>query len=118
MHGVDAECDDREWTIPNYRRGWVMYARPDGIYPAHTSDRSAFTTPSIHAMNKRIQKKKIRQLVLVELAQRFQTTEDAVAWLEQPHAELENRTPREAISAGDADRVAVLLEGMNRQSAG
>jgi uncharacterized protein (DUF2384 family) len=68
-------------------------------------------------MNKRIQKKKIRQIVLAELAQRFATTEDAVAWLEQPHGELENRTPREAISGGDAGRVALLLEAMNREPA-
>jgi hypothetical protein len=69
-------------------------------------------------MNKRIQKKKIRQLLLAELAHRFETTDDAVAWLEQPHGELENRTPREAISGGDADRVALLLETMNREQAG
>jgi hypothetical protein len=68
-------------------------------------------------MNKRIQKKKIRQLLLAELAHRFETTDDAVAWLEQPNDELENRTPREAISGGDADRVALLLEAMNRQTA-
>ena len=68
-------------------------------------------------MNKRIQKKKIRQLLLAELAHRFEATEDAIAWLEQPNPELEDRTPREAISAGEPGRVALLLETMNREPA-
>lgn len=68
-------------------------------------------------MNKRIQKK-IRELLLAELAHRFATTDEAVAWLERPNGELENRTPREAISGGEAERVALLLEAMSQQPAG
>lgn len=64
-------------------------------------------------MNKRIMKKKIRQILLAELALRFERTEDAVAWLEQEHPELEGRTPREAIAAGEVERVTLLLEAMN-----
>jgi hypothetical protein len=64
-------------------------------------------------MNKRIMKKKIRQLLLAELALRFENTEDAVAWLETTLPELEGRTPREAISAGEVERVTLLLEAMN-----
>ena len=68
-------------------------------------------------MNKRIQKKKIRDLLLAELAHRFTNTEDAIEWLERPNDELEGRTPREAISAGEAGRVALLLEASNGPSA-
>ena len=64
-------------------------------------------------MNKRIMKKKIRQLLLAELAIRFDETEDAVQWLETAMPELEGRTPREAIAAGVIARVTLLLEGMN-----
>jgi len=67
-------------------------------------------------MNKRIMKKKVREILLAELALRFETTEEAVAWLESPLAELENRTPREAISAGEIERVTLMLEGMNAAS--
>ena len=66
-------------------------------------------------MNKRIRKKKVREVLLAELALRFEHTEEAVAWLEAPLAELENRTPREAISAGEVERVTLLLESMNAQ---
>ena len=69
-------------------------------------------------MNKRIMKKKVRQVLLAELAIRFDTTEDAVAWLEMPQPELEGRTPREAISAGEVERVTLLLEAMNDARAG
>lgn len=64
-------------------------------------------------MNKRIMKKKVRQVLLAELAIRFDATEDAVAWLERNLPELEGRTPREAISAGEIERVTLLLEAMN-----
>lgn len=64
-------------------------------------------------MNKRIMKKKIRQLLLAELAVRFEETEDAVQWLETALPELEGRTPREAIAAGEVERVTLLLEAMN-----
>jgi hypothetical protein len=68
-------------------------------------------------MNKRNMKKKSRQLLLAELAMRFEHTEDAVAWLESSLPELEGRTPREAISAGEVERVTLLLEGMNAAGA-
>ena len=64
-------------------------------------------------MNKRIMKKKIRELLLAELAMRFEDTETAVQWLESTLPELEGRTPREAIAAGEAARVTLLLEAMN-----
>lgn len=63
-------------------------------------------------MNKRIMKKKIRQLLLAELAVRFERSEDAVQWLETPLASLEGRTPREAIASGEVERVTLLLESM------
>ena len=69
-------------------------------------------------MNKRIMKKKIRQILLAELALRFDQTEDAVAWLETSLPELEGRTPREAIAAGEIERVTLLLEGMNDAAQG
>lgn len=64
-------------------------------------------------MNKRIMKKKVRQMLLAELAVRFEQTEDAVQWLETAMPELEGRTPREAISAGEIERVTLMLEGIN-----
>lgn len=64
-------------------------------------------------MNKRIMKKKIRQLLLAELAMRFEQTEDAVQWLETASPELEGRTPREAIAAGEVERVTMVLAAMN-----
>jgi len=67
-------------------------------------------------MNKRIMKKKIRQILLAELAVRFEHTEDAVTWLERSLPELEGRTPREAISAGEIERVTLLLEAMGDRS--
>lgn len=68
-------------------------------------------------MNKRIRKKRIRQLLLVELAAAFTDPDDAIRWLETPHAELDGRTPREAIAAGEAERVALVLDGLNRSTA-
>jgi rubrerythrin len=50
---------------------------------------------------------------LAELAVRFEHTEDAVQWLETTLPELEGRTPREAIAAGEIERVTLLLEAMN-----
>lgn len=64
-------------------------------------------------MNKRIMKKKIRQLLLAELAMRFEQTADAVQWLETSLPELESRTPREAIAAGEVERVTMLLAATN-----
>lgn len=69
-------------------------------------------------MNKRIRKKRVRQMLLAELALRFEAPEDAVAWLETPTDELEGRTPREAISAGEVERVTLMLDVMNTARAG
>jgi uncharacterized protein (DUF2384 family) len=65
-------------------------------------------------MNKRIRKKRVRQVLLAELAAAFGEADDAIRWLETPHTELEDRSPREAIASGEAERVALLLEGENR----
>jgi hypothetical protein len=62
-------------------------------------------------MNKRIRKKRIRQLLLVELATRFPKEDDAITWLETPSDKLEGRTPREAAAQGEAERVILLLTG-------
>ncbi len=64
-------------------------------------------------MNKRIRKKQIRKLLLVELATLFQEPADAIAWLESPLEQLEGRTPREAIAAGEPERVTVILDELN-----
>lgn len=64
-------------------------------------------------MNKRIKKKQSRKMLLVELATHFREPADAIVWLETPLDQLEGRTPREAIAAGEVDRVTVLLEGLN-----
>ena len=69
-------------------------------------------------MNKRIRKKRVRQMLLAELALRFEAPEDAVAWLETATAELEGRTPREAISSGEVERVTLMLDAMNAARAG
>jgi uncharacterized protein (DUF2384 family) len=68
-------------------------------------------------MNKRIQKKRARQMFLAELAVAFDTPEDAVVWLETPAAQLEGRTPREAVGAGEIGRVTTLLDEMNLRAA-
>lgn len=64
-------------------------------------------------MNKRIKKKRIRQMLLLELSVRFKDEEDAMAWLETPHDEFQGRSPREAIAAGEAERVTLLLDQQN-----
>jgi uncharacterized protein (DUF2384 family) len=69
-------------------------------------------------MNKRIRKKKLRQLLLAELATRFRAPEEALVWLEAPATELDGRTPREAIAAGEVERVTLVLDAMNRSAAG
>jgi uncharacterized protein (DUF2384 family) len=64
-------------------------------------------------MNKRIRRKRVRQMLLAELSLQFDRPEDAIRWLETPLATLENRTPREAIAAGEPERVTLLLDEMN-----
>lgn len=64
-------------------------------------------------MNKRIRRKKVRQMLLEELAVRFEDTSDAIAWLETPLAQFEGRSPRETIAAGEVERVALLLDELN-----
>jgi hypothetical protein len=68
-------------------------------------------------MNKRIRKKKLRQLLLAELATRFGTPDEAIVWLASAAEELNGRTPREAIAAGEVERVTLLLDEMNRSTA-
>jgi len=65
-------------------------------------------------MNKRIRKKRVRQVLLAELAAAFGKPEDAIRWLETPHTELDGRSPREAIAAGETERVTLVLDGENR----
>jgi hypothetical protein len=67
-------------------------------------------------MNKRIRKKRLRQLLLAELATHFGSPEDAIRWLESSSSELDGRTPREAIAAGDVERVTLVLDAMNRSA--
>jgi hypothetical protein len=67
-------------------------------------------------MNRRIRKKRVRQVLLAELASAFPDADDAIRWLESPNAELDGRTPREAVAAGDAERVTLVLDGMSRSS--
>jgi hypothetical protein len=69
-------------------------------------------------MNKRIMKKKVRQILLAELALRFEDTEAAVRWLETSLPALEGRTPREAIADGEIERVTLLLEAMSETGPG
>lgn len=64
-------------------------------------------------MNKRSRKKRIRQILLLELSVRFDDQDEAIAWLETPLDELEGRTPREAIAVGDVERVTLLLDQQN-----
>ncbi|CAN5165935.1 hypothetical protein BH09GEM1_BH09GEM1_23040 [soil metagenome] len=64
-------------------------------------------------MNKRIRRKQIRRLLLVELAAQFADPADAVVWLETPLDTLEGRTPRQTIAAGEIERVTVLLDELN-----
>jgi uncharacterized protein (DUF2384 family) len=65
-------------------------------------------------MNKRIRKKRVRQVLLAELATVFQQPDDAIQWLETANAELDGRTPREAIAAGETERVTLVLDGLKR----
>lgn len=67
-------------------------------------------------MNKRIRKKRVRQVLLAELAAAFTEPDDAIRWLETAHAELNGRTPREAIAEGEMERVTLVLDGLNRSS--
>jgi Protein of unknown function (DUF2384) len=64
-------------------------------------------------MNKRIRRKQIRRLLLIELAAQFADPADAVVWLETPLDKLEGRSPRATIAAGEIERVTVLLDEMN-----
>ena len=68
-------------------------------------------------MNKRIRKKRVRQVLLAELAAAFTEPEAAIRWLETPHAELDGRTPHDAIATGEAERVTLVLDGLNRSGA-
>jgi uncharacterized protein (DUF2384 family) len=65
-------------------------------------------------MNKRIRKKRVRQVLLAELAAAFGEPDEAIDWLETPNDQLEGRTPREALAAGEAERVTIVLDGLNR----
>lgn len=67
-------------------------------------------------MNKRIRKKRVRHVLLAELSAAFAEPSDAIAWLETANAELEGRTPREAIADGEAERVTLVLDGLNRSA--
>lgn len=64
-------------------------------------------------MNKRIRKKRVRRMLLVELAILFPNQADAIEWLEKPMDQLEGRTPRETIAAGEPERVTLLLDELN-----
>ena len=66
-------------------------------------------------MNKRIRKKRVRQVLLAQLAEAFGQPEDAIRWLETANSQLDGRTPREAIAAGEAEQVALVLDGLNRK---
>ena len=68
-------------------------------------------------MNKRIRKKRVRQVLLAELAAAFGDPEAAIGWLETPNTELDGRTPHEAIAAGESERVTLVLDGLNRSTA-
>jgi hypothetical protein len=68
-------------------------------------------------MNKRIRKKRVRQMFLAELTLAFNTPEEAVVWLDTPMDGLEGRTPREAFVAGEVERVTLLLDEMNGNAA-
>jgi uncharacterized protein (DUF2384 family) len=64
-------------------------------------------------MNKRIRRKQIRKLLLIELAAQFADPADAVEWLETPIDTLEGRTPRQAITEGEIERVTLMLDALN-----
>lgn len=67
-------------------------------------------------MNKRIRKKRVRQVLLAELAAAFTEPEDAIRWLETASPELDGRTPREAIAVGETERVTLVLDALNRST--
>lgn len=69
-------------------------------------------------MNKRIRRKRVRKILLAELSAAFTSPDDAIRWLETAHDQLDGRTPREAIAAGETERVTLVLDGMNRRHAG
>ena len=64
-------------------------------------------------MNKRIRRKQIRRLLLIELAAQFADPADAVVWLETSLDSLEGRTPRQTIADGEIERVTMLLDDLN-----
>ena len=66
-------------------------------------------------MNKRIHKKRVRQVLLAELAAAFESPDDAIRWLETANPELDGRTPHDAISAGESERVTLVLDARNRR---
>jgi len=68
-------------------------------------------------MNKRIRKKRVRQMLLVELAILFPQQEDAIAWLDTPLDQFEGRSPRDTIHAGEIERVTLLLDELNSAKA-
>ena len=68
-------------------------------------------------MNKRIRRKRVRRMLLVELAVLFSDPADAIAWLETPLEQFEGRTPRETIAAGEVERVTMLLNELNTAAA-
>jgi len=68
-------------------------------------------------MNKRIRRKQIRRLLLIELAAQFADPADAVVWLETPLDALEGRTPRQAIAEKEVERVTLILDELNSQKA-
>ncbi|MEP6990878.1 MAG: antitoxin Xre/MbcA/ParS toxin-binding domain-containing protein [bacterium] len=67
-------------------------------------------------MNKRITKKRVRRMLLIELAVLFTDPADAIAWLETPLPQFEGRTPRQTIAAGEIERVTLLLDELNTAS--
>lgn len=64
-------------------------------------------------MNKRIRRKRVRQMLLVELAVLFKDPADAIVWLETPLDGFEGRTPRQTIASGEVERVTLLLDELN-----
>ncbi len=67
-------------------------------------------------MNKRIRRKRVRKLLLAELAAAFDSPDDAIQWLETARSDLDGRTPREAIAAGEVERVTLVLDSLNRRA--
>ena len=62
------------------------------------------------SMNKRIRRKRVRRMLLVELAVLFRDPADAIKWLETPLDQFEGRTPRQTIASGEIERVTLLLD--------